>query len=277
MDICFARRHRLAGRNGSHRGHGHYCFRVAITLSSSTLQHGEDFTKISSAFSGILAPMPVPKRTSTTRQLVPDEHQAQAIEHVHGPMLVLAGAGTGKTTVLTRRIAHLIREGHARPSEILALTYTENAAHEMCSRVTEELRGTDIEGLQTLTFHAYCNLLLMRSGKEFAVLDDKDLWIYLRKRIRELRLKYFVRAANVTQFLDDLLGFIRRCQDELVGPEKYAEYVARLERGELPLPRVSSSKKAPTLSNEEVLERCREIAGVFATVEAMLQKENLGT
>src|SRR5713226_1249339 len=192
-------------------------------------------------------------------------------------MLVLAGAGTGKTTVLTRRIAHLIREGHARPSEILALTYTENAAHEMCSRVTEELRGTDIEGLQTLTFHAYCNLLLKRRGKEFAVLDDKDLWIYLRKRIRELRLKYFVRAANVTQFLDDLLGFIRRCQDELVGPEKYAEYVARLERGELPLPRVSSSKKAPTLSNEEVLERCREIAGVFATVEAMLQKENLGT
>ncbi len=221
--------------------------------------------------------MPVPKRTSTTRQLVPDEHQAKAIEHVHGPMLVLAGAGTGKTTVLTRRIAHLIREGHARPSEILALTYTENAAHEMCSRVTAELRGTDIEGLQTLTFHAYCNLLLKRRGKEFAVLDDKDLWIYLRKRIRELRLKYFVRAANVTQFLDDLLGFIRRCQDELVGPEKYAEYVARLERGELPLPRVSSSKKAPTLSNEEVLERCREIAGVFATVEAMLQKENLGT
>jgi len=56
-------------------------------------------------------------------------------------MLVLAGAGTGKTTVLTRRIARLIREGQARPSEILALTYTENAAREMRDRVQAELRG----------------------------------------------------------------------------------------------------------------------------------------
>lgn len=221
--------------------------------------------------------MPVPKRTPATVQFFPDEHQTKAIEHVHGPMLVLAGAGTGKTTVLTRRIARLIQEGHACPSEILALTYTENAAHEMCARVSAELRSTDIEGLQAVTFHAYCNLLLKRCGKEFGLVDDKDLWIYLRKRIRELHLKYFVRAANVTQFLDDLLGFIRRCQDELVGPDKYADYVARLERGELPLPRVSSSKKAPTLNSEEVVERCREIAGVFAIVEAMLQKENLGT
>jgi len=58
----------------------------------------------------------------------PDERQREAIEHVRGPMLVLAGAGTGKTTVLTQRIAHLIREDHARPDEILALTYTDNAA-----------------------------------------------------------------------------------------------------------------------------------------------------
>src|SRR5438132_616070 len=168
--------------------------------------------------------MPVPKRTPATVQFFPDEYQTKAIEHVHGPMVVLAGAGTGKTTVLTRRIARLIQEGHARPYEILALTYTENAAHEMCARVSAELRGTDIDGLQAVTFHAYCNILLKRCGKEFGLLDDKDLWIYLRKRIRELHLKYFVRAANVTQFLDDLLGFIRRCQAELVAPEKYADF-----------------------------------------------------
>ena len=58
--------------------------------------------------------------------------------------------------------------------------------------------------------------------------------MFLRRRIRDLRLKHFVRAANVGQFLDCLLDFMRRCQDELVGPEEYARYVERLERGEDP-------------------------------------------
>ena len=109
------------------------------------------------------------------------------------------------------------------------------------------------------------------------MLDDKDIWIYLRKRLRELNLKYFVRAANVTKFLDDLLDFLRRCQDELVGPEKYASYVGRLARGELPVPRVCKTKDANLLSDEEVLGRCQEIADVFTTVERMLGEENLGT
>src|ERR1700756_3140934 len=89
-----------------------------------------------------------------------DPNQQQAIEHVGGPMLVVAGAGTGKTTVLTRRIARLIEEGHARADEILALTYTINAAAEMRQRVEGELRGFDLKGLRVCTFHAYCNELL---------------------------------------------------------------------------------------------------------------------
>lgn len=210
-------------------------------------------------------------------QFVPDERQREAIAHVHGPMLVVAGAGTGKTTVLTQRIARLIADGHARADEILAVTYTENAAREMRERVEAEFHGIDIAGLRATTFHAYCNDLLACCGKQFGVLDEKDLWIYLRKRIRELRLNYFVRAANVSQFLDDLLDFMRRCQDELVGPEKYADYVRRLEHRELPIPRVARSRDADTLTDEEVLGRCHEIARVFATVERMLQEENLGS
>ena len=68
--------------------------------------------------------MPSTKSTARAASVTPDERQLEVIKHVHGPMLVVAGAGTGKTTVLTRRIAALIREGHARPSEILSLTYT---------------------------------------------------------------------------------------------------------------------------------------------------------
>ncbi len=211
-------------------------------------------------------------------KIVPDERQQQAIAHVHGPMLVIAGAGTGKTTVLTQRVANLIREGHARPDEILALTYTDNSAAEMMARVQGELKGSSADtGLQATTFHAWCNGLLHRRGMQFGVLDDKDLWVFLRRRIRELRLKHFVRAANVGQFLDSLLDFMRRCQDELVGPAEYAQYVEGIERGEFALPRVASSKKQTEMEDEEILERCREIARVFDTVEGMLREKNLGT
>jgi DNA helicase II / ATP-dependent DNA helicase PcrA len=224
--------------------------------------------------SAILGSMAVARNASVVS---PDPQQQPAIEHVSGPMLVVAGAGTGKTTVLIHRIARLIREGHARPDEILALTYTENAAREMLERVQRELRGSNIEGLQVLTFHAYCNNLLIAMGRNFGVLDDKQLWIYLRRNLRELRLKYFVRAAKVSEFLDDLLDFIRRCHDELATPEDYRNYVHRIERGELSLPRVTRSKKAAEISDEESLGRCREIASVFETVERLLRERNFGT
>ena len=187
-------------------------------------------------------------------------------------MLVVAGAGTGKTSVLTQRIERLVREGHAYPHEILALTYTKNAANEMRDRVRKLLGGKEVNAA---TFHDYCLDMLKRVHKDFGVLDDKDLWIFLRRRIRELRLEHYIRAANVAQFLNDLLEFVSRCHDELVTPEKYAEYVERLERREVPIPRVAKSKNV--LDDAEVLGRCREIANVFTTMERWLAEENLGT
>jgi DNA helicase-2/ATP-dependent DNA helicase PcrA len=216
--------------------------------------------------------MAVPRSQSRLSPFLPDDRQREAIEHVRGPMLVVAGAGTGKTSVLTHRIARLVSEGHARPDQILALTYTKNAAAEMRDRVRQLLHGKVVH---TATFHDYCFGLLGRHGKKFGVLDEKDLWIFLRKRLREFRLEYFVRAANVSQFLGDLLEFLSHCHDELVTPEKYAKYVERLERGELSVPRVAKSKE--NLSDSGVIGRCREIARVFATAERWLQEENLGT
>src|SRR5262249_18332215 len=207
----------------------------------------------------------------------PDPEQRQAIEHVHGPMLVLAGAGTGKTTVLIRRIANLIRAGHAQADEILALTYTVNAAREMGDRLEGELGKSAIRGLQVSTFHAHCNNLLIRAGRGFDVLDDKQLWVFLRRNLRELRLNYYIRAANTAKFLDDLLDFVRRCHDEMVGPEQYAEYVRRIECGELPVPRMADSKDADEITDEQAVGRCREIAFAFETVERMLRERNLGT
>ncbi len=216
--------------------------------------------------------MPSPKSNSRPTSFIPDDRQREAIEHVRGPMLVVAGAGTGKTSVLTHRIERLVREGHAYPHEILALTYTKNAANEMRDRVRKLLGGKDVNAA---TFHDYCLDMLKSVHQDFGVLDDKDLWIYLRRRLRELRLEHYIRAANVAQFLNDLLEFVSRCHDELVTPEKYAHYVERLERKEVPIPRVAKSKNV--LDDAEVLGRCREIARVFTTMERWLGEENLGT
>jgi DNA helicase-2/ATP-dependent DNA helicase PcrA len=201
----------------------------------------------------------------------PDERQREAIAHVHGPMLVIAGAGTGKTSVLTNRIAHLVEAGHAKPEEILALTYTNNAAAEMGERVSALLGGAQV---RTATFHDYC-YTFEPPEKRFGVLDEKDLWIYLRKRLPELRLEYYVRAANVGQFLNDLLEFVTRCHDEMVTPERYEEYVQRLERGEISSHRVTKSKDQ--LDDAEVLGRCREISRVYSTLERWLREKNWGS
>src|SRR5260370_32721586 len=206
--------------------------------------------------------MAVHKTYSRPTSFVPDDRQRQDIEHVYGPMLVVAGAGTGKTSVLTNRAAHLVEQGHARPDQILALTYTRAAATEMRQRVRSLLHGDEIH---TATFHDYCFTFLERVGRKFGVLDEQDLWIYLRKRIRELHLEYFVRAANLGQFLSDLLNFVTRCHDEIVTPEKYAQYVDLLERGELPAPQLAKSKDP--LRAAQVRGRSRDSVQRFAALE----------
>src|SRR5208282_4722439 len=132
-------------------------------------------------------------------------------------------------------------------------------------------------GLQADTFHAYCFSLLHEAGIKFALLDDQDLFILLRRRIGELRLERFIKAADPGKFLKDLLEFFRRCHDELRAPEDYDAYLARIERHEIPLPRVAKSKDAESMQQEEVLGRCHEIAHAFRYTEDLLKREGLGT
>jgi len=230
---------------------------------------------------------------------LPTDDQRRAIEHVHGPMLVVAGAGTGKTTVLARRIAHLIQTEAARPDEILAVTYTRNSAAELIRRVAAilypnldqqpslypELNRSQSkaakkllsDGLQAHTFHGYCYKLLHDAGARFQLLDDKDLFILLRRRIGEMKLEHYIKAATPGKFLEDLLKFFSSCQDELRTPDDYDDYVTRLERHEIPLPRMAKSRDAQAMSEAEVLGRCREVARAFRFAEELLHQEGLGT
>jgi DNA helicase-2/ATP-dependent DNA helicase PcrA len=106
--------------------------------------------------------------------------QLEAVERLDGPVLMLAGAGTGKTRALTARIAHLLATGTARPNEILAVTFTNKAAREMKNRVGG-LLGQPAEGMPWLgTFHAICVKLLRRHAElaglksNFTILDTDD-------------------------------------------------------------------------------------------------------
>ncbi|RVV98674.1 DNA helicase II [Mesobaculum littorinae] len=106
--------------------------------------------------------------------------QRAAVEALDGPVLMLAGAGTGKTKALTTRIAHLLNTGHARPNEILAVTFTNKAAREMKTRVAR-LLGQTVEGMPWMgTFHAICVKLLRRHAElvglktNFTILDTDD-------------------------------------------------------------------------------------------------------
>src|SRR3954454_15022486 len=114
----------------------------------------------------------------------PDPQQKKAIEHVTGPMLVVAGAGTGKTTVLVERVVNLVGKGHARPDEILAVTFTDNSAKELRDRVAARLGYEVAQGIQARTFHAYCFEVLKRARQDFTPLTKEDLYVLLRRDLK---------------------------------------------------------------------------------------------
>ena len=206
-------------------------------------------------------------------KFTPNARQQAAIEHVSGPMLVLAGAGTGKTTVLVERIAWLIEHGHARLDEILAITFTENAAAELQTRVERRLKRR--APISAGTFHAYCFDILKRCGKEFHVLVPEDLYVFLRQRIDRLQLQRFIKASDLGQFLDDLGAFFDRCLEELVSPEQFQSWVDSLCPGP-GMPRNCRSKDVDEVGQDEIIARWQEIAHAYTNAMQLLEEENLG-
>jgi DNA helicase-2/ATP-dependent DNA helicase PcrA len=209
----------------------------------------------------------------------PNPRQKQAIEHALGPMLVLAGAGTGKTTVLVERIAWLIEQGHATAEEILAITFTDNAAAELKTRVEKRLRRKTA-GVKTTffagTFHAYCLGVLKRAGQDFNLLLPEDVYVFLRQRIDQLGLKRFIKPADLGQFLEDLKNFFDRCHEELVGPERFQEYVDCLRVGS-DMPRNCRAKDVEEMGGPEIIARWQEIARVYTNSMRLLERDKLGT
>ena len=159
-------------------------------------------------------------------KLNPAQHRA--ITHGNGPLLVIAGAGTGKTRVITERIRHLLETDQTLHGEnILGLTFTKKAAGEMKARVVKAVgeRGKDVV---LSTFHSFCETLLKESDPNRVALEQVDHWILLRRNLARLKLDKFRRLAEPGQFLSDFIQFFSRCQDELVSSDDYQAFADQL-------------------------------------------------
>jgi DNA helicase-2/ATP-dependent DNA helicase PcrA len=159
-------------------------------------------------------------------KLNPAQHRA--ITHGDGPLLVIAGAGTGKTRVITERIRHLLETDQSLLGEnILGLTFTKKAAGEMKARVVKAVgeRGKDVV---LSTFHSFCETLLKEVDPNRVALEQVDHWILLRRNLARLKLDKFRRLAEPGQFLSDFIQFFSRCQDELVSSDDYQTFADQL-------------------------------------------------
>ncbi len=153
-----------------------------------------------------------------------DDEQRAAVHAPRGPVCVLAGAGTGKTRTITRRIAHLVRSGHVASGQVLAVTFTARAAGEMRSR----LRVLGVSGVQARTFHAAA----LRQLRYFwPQVVGGEPWQLLEHKLRLVgQAAARARAGTDAASLRDLAGEIEWAKSSLVGPADYPAAVARLRR-----------------------------------------------
>jgi DNA helicase-2/ATP-dependent DNA helicase PcrA len=159
--------------------------------------------------------------------------QRTAVTHDRGPLLIVAGAGTGKTTVITHRIAWLIAEKRARPEEILALTFTDKAAAEMEERV-DTLVPYGYADVAIATFHAFGDRLVREHALEigltpdYRVLNRAEQIIFLRDRLFELPLHHFRPLGDPTRHLRAIVSVISRAKDEDIDSESWVAHAEEL-------------------------------------------------
>ena len=149
-----------------------------------------------------------------------NEQQSEAVLHTEGPLLILAGAGSGKTRVLTHRIAYLIEEKGVNPWNILAITFTNKAAGEMRERV-DQLVGFGSESIWVSTFHSTCVRILRRHidllgyDTNFTIYDADDQKTLMKDVCKLLNIDTKVYKER------SLLNAISHAKDELVTPEEF--------------------------------------------------------
>jgi DNA helicase-2/ATP-dependent DNA helicase PcrA len=193
-----------------------------------------------------------------------NNQQLKAVTHGKGPLLIIAGAGTGKTTVITERIKHLILKKHINPSEILALTFTEKAAMEMEERV-DKIMPYGYTQMWISTFHSFCDRVLRQEAIHigltpgYKLLTQAESILLIRKNLFKFKLKYFRPLGNPNKFLEGMLQHFSRLKDEDVDTNEYLKFTKTLK------PRKNLSK--------ENIEKTIELANAYNTYEEIKIKE----
>jgi len=159
--------------------------------------------------------------------------QNKAVKHSEGPLLIIAGAGTGKTRVITSRILELIKSGKAKTSEVLALTFTDKAANEMRERIDVSM-PLSYDDICIKTFHSFSEQILRESGLEmgidpgYKVLSQVEQWFFFKKNLFEFELDYYRPLGNPNRFIYAILSHFSKLKDELIQPDEYLKYAENL-------------------------------------------------
>jgi DNA helicase-2/ATP-dependent DNA helicase PcrA len=202
------------------------------------------------------------------RALLEDLNPAQrrAVLHGKGPLLIIAGAGTGKTKVITRRIAHLIAAKAARPDEILAVTFTEKAANEMEGRVDVLVPYTS-SFAEISTFNSFGERVLRDYAldigypPDFRLLADVDQAIFFRENLFRLPLDYYRPLGQPTRHIQELLEAIRRLKQEDVRAEDYIRYAEGL------------GERVANENDKETARKHLEVARVYEAYQSLLRSQ----
>ncbi len=194
--------------------------------------------------------------------------QAKAVTFGEGPLLIVAGAGTGKTTVITRRIANLISQG-VKPDEILALTFTDKAAAEMEERV-DLLLPYGYYDLWISTFHAFCERVLKQHAldigisNDFKLLDTVQQWLLIRQNLEQFNLDYYKPLGNPTKFISAMVKHFSKLKDEEISPEQYLEFAQKIQL----------DNDNPDYANKDEVQRINEIANAYHVYQKLLLENN---
>ncbi|MBI5614298.1 ATP-dependent helicase [Candidatus Gottesmanbacteria bacterium] len=200
-----------------------------------------------------------------------NDEQKDAVEHGEGPLLIIAGAGTGKTTVITERIVHLITSGRAKPQEILALTFTEKASQEMEERVDKAL-PYGVTQMWISTFHAFCDRVIRAHGIHigidpgFRVMTEAETIQFFKRHLFSFGLSYFRPLGNPQKFIQGMITHFSRLKDEDVTPNAYLDWVKS---------NFKNQKSKMQTEEKEEREKYRELAEAYGLYEKLKLKESV--
>lgn len=209
-----------------------------------------------------------------------NNEQKKAVEHDKGPLIIIAGAGTGKTTVVSERIKSLIAKGLAKPEEILALTFTEKAASEMETRVDIALPyGTF--GLWISTFHSFCDRILRAEAlhiglsSNFKLMTDAETYLFVKKNFWQFDLSYFRPHGNPYKFIEGLIQHFDRLKDEDVSVKDYIDFAKKQKKGGTSAVEEEwSDGKTAEVEREETA-KYLELANAYKVYEKLKIKEGV--